>query len=109
MATFDEIAQGYAKEVKAALDADKFSSESPITVNAVRFSRTASALKRIASDLDQYTIGGEPLSQSQRDEILRKAGQFLDSSEASAFPRAVRNASNDKYTDLVGDITVILK
>ena len=108
MPTLNEIAQGYAKDIRAALANDNFRKGISVTESQLRYSETASTLKRIASDLDQYSINGEPLTHGQRDDILRKTGEFIDAAEAAAFPRAVKNASNDAYNDLVADIYNIL-
>jgi hypothetical protein len=108
MPTFDDVSKGYAAQIRKALDEDAFTKSASITLNEARHSSIISALKAIAGDLDSWRVDNQPLTEEQKERILKGASEHLNLPDARTVPQAVRNASNDAYMELVTDIGRLL-
>lgn len=108
MATTSEVGKGYAVRIRSALTADGFRHPHALTESTLRPTRTAAALREIASELEALTANGRPLSPELRAQVLLAAGQALGMHEPQRLGTMIREASNDRYTELLNQIWALL-
>ena len=109
MPTFDEISKDYADRIKRAIAADRFTKTASLTESVVSRSHVAAELKAIAADVKKWQLDDVPLTESQIDQIERGAAEQLNLPDSSVMPRAIKNASNDAFLELVNDIGTIVR
>jgi hypothetical protein len=110
MPSFEELSKDYAQRVADALRQDSFTKAASITESTIRYSRVVEAFKEIGQEVRRLRKpDGEPLTQSERDEILEGAGRRLNLPDPGTFSNATKRASNDSYMELVNDIADIVR
>lgn len=117
MASFQEIGQGYAKRVRAAIEEDrkgefeyvkKAYAHQAVEPEWLKRSNLIRALKEIARETDQVKVGGKPLTDAQKEEVYREAGQALGLPEPKSFGYMAKGASNDAYMQMTNYISVLI-
>ena len=110
MATLEEIGRGYGLKIRSAVEADglALATRASITESTLRSSRTARTLKEIQAELETWTIGGLKLTPEQRGRIIEAAAEALGGRDPQRLAIAIREASNDEYTNLANTIWNLL-
>lgn len=109
MPNLDDISRQQAQRLLEAMRRDGFNEFTVIREGDLRGSATAAALRAIANELDTTTIEGRRLTESQKDLILEGTASYLGTRDSAPVKGAVRNASNDAFMELVGNVGKILR
>lgn len=106
MATFKEIAERYAKDIRRAVRQTKL--EKPISEGLIKKAfliedPLLETLKSIQRDLDRYTYKAtdKPLSEDTKREILTTTGKILGLSRPDNIVYIVKEASNENALELI--------
>lgn len=118
MPSFQEIGQSYASDIRKAVAEDQAASATYVKEASYRRKIDAAtlpdtqlirALKKIHQGVNTgWEINGKPLSEEQKNTILREAGAALGLPRAEDFGFLTKGASNDAYLQLVNHISSIL-
>jgi hypothetical protein len=119
MPSWTEIGQEYAADVRKAVQADqrrdfeyikKAYAHEQVEPSSLRGTNLTETLKRIARELeDQWKVKGEPLTEEQKDRILRETGEALGFPDPEDFTYLTKGASNDAYMQMVSYIGAVLQ
>jgi hypothetical protein len=119
MPSFQEIGRDYAAAVKAAVQQDagremvyvkKAYAHQRVEPDSLQTAALTAALKKIARELDTlWKIGDEPLSEEQKQQILRETGAALGLASPDDFIWITKGASNDAYMQMVNYIGAVLQ
>lgn len=109
MPSFDDISRDYAARIRKAISTDGFTKSAALNESIVKKSFIAAELKAIASELKTWEIGNKPISKEQEERIERGIAEHLNVPDRTVLPRAIKNASNDAYMELLTDISNIIR
>jgi hypothetical protein len=114
-----EIGQQYAAQVKAAVLEDtrqeliyvkKAYAHERVTPGSLPGTALVATLKKIARELDtRWQIDDEPLTEEQKERILRETGEALGLENPEEFVWLTKGASNDAYMQMVSYIGAVLQ
>lgn len=110
MASFQELAQGYAKRIKQAITSDNFNRFRILTQD-LRYSKTLREAKAIKSEIDSlvYSESNKPIGEDDKRKIIELIDQELGLVRKSQKGyHLVEAASNDDLSDLADEIENIL-
>lgn len=110
MATFQELASGYAKRIREAIALDGFTNRARVAPHEIRNSRTLQAAKEINREIDGliYTESRQPLSDADKRTIKELIDRELGLPRRLQKGFALEAASNDDLSDLADVIENIL-
>lgn len=105
MATIEEIAGKYAKNIKRAVkrtELTKTASSRLITEAFIRKDYLLETLKEIQENLESlaYSETQEPLSEEDKVEIIKATGKILGLSKPIQFRHILKEASNENAIEL---------
>jgi len=112
MATFLDLALGYAEKIQEALRKDRISTRGVILSSYnVKRTFTYSALVDIIQNIDLlvYTENSKPLSKEDKDRIYGLIQENLSLPRNFSITESIAKASNDDLTDLISTIDNMLK
>lgn len=111
MATFEEIALRFARQIQMSLNQDGFGKRQNLTESTVRVSVTASTLREIADELDRLTYEetGRFLSEHDKTQLCVLVAEQLVADNNYAVRTAVRAARNDDFAILVDIVSQIIQ
>jgi hypothetical protein len=107
MPTFKEIAKELAGKVVTA------SSKKSVTGHIKEAQETNgavyAALQEINGRLGDFSISGKPLTDEQREEILKLAGEELKLKQPDDFVKMTKAASNTSFLQMVQQISTLVQ
>ena len=119
MPSWEQIGRDYAAEVRAAVAQDqrqdlvyikKAYAREQVTPGSLPGTSLVVALKKIARDLDTFwKVDDKPLTQEQKDRMLRETGAALGLAAPDDFVWLTKSCSNDNYVQMVGYIGALLQ
>lgn len=110
MPTFQELASGYAKRIRDAIEIDKFTNRKQILAHEIKNSRTLQVAKDISREIDGlvYTNNNQPLSEADKRAIKELIDRALQLPRRLHEGYSLEAASNDNLSDLADVIENIL-
>jgi len=110
MATFQELARGYARRIREAIESDGFTSRARVARDQLRVSRTLREAKNINREIDEliYTESRKPLSDTDKRSIKELIDLELGLPRGLKEGYGIESASNDDLSDLADVIENIL-
>jgi hypothetical protein len=111
MASFDELALKYAAIIRDALGRDGFVKSARASRQQVQTSHLLRALKQVHNEVEGlvYIATNEPLSETDKQIILRGTGEKLGIVRATALSESTKAASNDALDELINQIDDLLQ
>ena len=102
MATFQELASGYAKRIREAIALDGFTNRTRVASHEIKNSKTLQTAKEIGREIDGlvYTASRQPLSDADKRAIKELIDRELGLPTRMQKSFAVESASNDDLSDL---------
>jgi hypothetical protein len=112
MATFDELAERYAQQIRIAARADRPPKTASVKIESamaktdstsIKGARLVGALKTVDENLDGLVLSDtrKALTEEQRTDILRQTGIKLGLKKPERLYLMVKEASNDNFVALV--------
>lgn len=111
MATIQELARGYAKQIKDAIASDGFTSRARVSPQELQNSKTLIELRKVKREIDGliYTPSNKPISDIDKRNIIEQVDQELGlPTTAQKSFNIVESASNDDLSDLADVIENVL-
>ncbi len=104
MPTFDEISEDYSKRIRAAASESSLSKSAAYLTESEKQQEkqrnVTAVLKQINEDLKGYTIESKPLSEDQRNRIIKGAAVVLGLKKPDSLVLMLKEASNDNFVAL---------